>query len=223
MDILTEFEKKLNEKGLHLPQFIKTEVSVSEHPAKSLICTAGDAVHKIQILVKGELIILNSFSDGKEFVFTSENDFTLLGDLEFFSGHMTNASSVLTNTDVVLVGIELRMFTRWINMDRKFYDFVVRQLANKCYKGASVQGNIKYKNAASRVVKTLLDISVPFKRNSEMLVAECSHYEIARMAGMSERTVNRVFQELQKRELISIEYRKVCIAKKDIGTLMQMM
>lgn len=217
--ILTKLEARLHNHGLRLPDFVREQANTCRYKKDSLICITGEKVDKIQILIQGELIILNSFSNGKEFAFTNENSFTVLGDFEFFSRQMVNASTVISKTGVTLVELGVRTFEAWINADRKFYDFMVWQIACKCYKNAKIQGDIKYTSSSAKVLGKLIEVSTPSDDAEDILVAEYSHYEIARMSGISERTVNRVLQNLQKKGILSIQYRKILIRKNCIHFL----
>lgn len=210
--IILELENKLKEEKLSMPGFVKERAGTREYLPDSLICVAGERVERIQILVQGTLEIMNSFSDGKEFVFVSEESFTLLGDLEFFSRKMINASSVISKTKTAFVELDLETFTEWLKYERRFYDLIVYQMACKCYKGTMSQGIIKYKDSTYCVLRALLENSK--ETRDDMLVAECTHYELARMSGMSERTVNRVLRKLQKENVLSVGYRKILMNKK---------
>lgn len=214
--ILTKLENTLKNNGLKLPDFIKEQANTANYKRDSLICITGEKVDKIQILIQGELIILNSFSNGKEFAFTSENSFTILGDLEFFSRQMVNASTVISKSEVTLVALSLPVFGKWLKADPDFYDFMVYQIACKCYKNAKIQGDVKYTSSSAKVLKKLIEVSLPSDSNKDLLIAEYSHYELARMTGISERTVNRVLQDLQKKGIISIQYRKILIHQNGI-------
>ena len=219
---LEKFEHVLEEKGLVMPEDIKSKVFLREYPANYIICSAGTPVHNIQLLVKGEVIILNAFSDGKEYAFASENTFTLLGDIEYFSGNLIYASSVISKTCTVFMRLDFNSFKRWIDEDQVLYELIVRHLAIKCYKGTIKQGNIKFENAKTRVIKLMLALEQPIDKSSDKVQVECSHYEIARMAGMSERTVARVLKEMKDENLIKLKYGKIIIDVSNIEKMKEM-
>lgn len=206
---LSIFEHLLSENGIMLPEYVKSKVHIKEYPANCVICSVGDAVHNIQWLLKGELIIANIFTDGSEYVFASEKAFTVLGDIEFFSGNYIYATSVISKTNIVLIRLGFDIFSKWLREDKILYDLVIRQMAIKCYKGTIKQGNIKYENSKNRVTKMLLVLAQPIKKKSGIYQVECSHYELAKMTGMSERTVARVLKELQDEGYIKLEYRRI--------------
>lgn len=208
---LSKFKCVLSENGITIPEYIKSKTLFGEYPANCVICSAGDVVHGIQLLLSGELFISNIFCDGNEYVFANEKTLTFLGDIEYFSGNFIYAASVISKTNTVFMRFGFDLFNRWLEEDRALYTLVVRQMAVKCYKGTIKQGYIKYEDSTKRVTKMLLALAQPVKGRTDIYQAECSHYEIARMTGMSERTVARVLRKLQDNGHIKLKYKRIVI------------
>lgn len=208
---LASFEHILNENGITLPEYVKLKIHIKEYSANSMICSVGEVVHNIQWVLEGELIITNIFADGSEYVFASEKALTVLGDMEFFSRNYMYATSVIAKTNIVLLQIDFDVFSKWLREDKILYDFVIYQMAIKCYKGTIKQGNIKYENSKKRVTKMLLALAQPSKKQEGLYQVECSHYELAKMTGMSERTVARLLKELQSGGHVKLEYKRILI------------
>ena len=57
----------------------------------------------------------------------------------------------------------------------------------------------------------LLALAQPSKKQEGLYQVECSHYELAKMTGMSERTVARLLKELQSEGHVKLEYKRILI------------
>ena len=72
--------------GFEPPDYVWKKMHLRTVPAKAVLVLAGSNLNAIDILLQGEIHVVNSFSDGKEFGYTNERSLTLLGDIEYFSG-----------------------------------------------------------------------------------------------------------------------------------------
>ena len=207
--VIEKLETLLKGENIDIPPAIKKRLTTVYRRKNTLLCVAEDTTNAIEILVDGRVIVMNAFSNGRWYAYTSEHTFTILGDIEYLSGQMINASSVMAETDVSLVHMSISAFEEWLQYDRQFYELVVYQVANKCYKNVRSLGNAKFRNSASQVLQTLVEMGHPSKEDN--CIAMCSHEELAQRAGMSIRTVNRVLQELKAEQIVTLGYRKAVI------------
>lgn len=184
---------------------------------------AGSNLNAIDILLQGEIHVVNSFSDGKEFGYTNERSLTLLGDIEYFSGVKQYASSVIAKTTVTLAELDLESFQYWFDCDKLFRDHVVAHIAQKAYKMAGRFGTEKYEDAIYRLTKTILDYLPDRAEHGGMLALHYSHFELAFLSGMSERSVNRVLKRLKEEKLVTIGRKRVLIWPKDVQRLRTML
>lgn len=201
-----------------LPAYVKERMRVCVYPPKSVIVLSGHGVTSIDFLLQGEIQIVNSFSNGTEYGYTNEESFTLLGDIEYFSGAMHYASSVMAKTRVSLAALEFDTFQRWFDRDKVFRDFVVASISKKAFKMAERFGVAKYEDSANRLIRILLDNASPLPDGDAMAVAY-SHFELAFMAGMSERTVNRILKKLKQAGLITVRRKAVVFRRSDLPVL----
>ena len=93
--------------GFEPPDYVWKKMHLRTVPAKAVLVLAGSNLNAIDILLQGEIHVVNSFSDGKEFGYTNERSLTLLGDIEYFSGVKQYASSVIAKTTVTLAELDL--------------------------------------------------------------------------------------------------------------------
>ncbi len=204
------FEELLKEQGIEIPEFVQKNIRKIDWGDNALICIAGEPVESISFLVSGEIRIVNSFANGKEFQINSEKPITLLGDLEYLSRNMSYASSVFSVTDVTLFSIPLKIFTEWCHEDIQFYDFVVGQLARKCYHSTASSGDIKFQSSEERIRTILLLLDADPENKDGIRI---SHESLAQIAGLSIRTTERVLRSLKEEGFIRLEYRNIIIQK----------
>ena len=108
------------------------------------------------------------------------------------------ASSVIAKTTVTLAELDLESFQYWFDCDKLFRDHVVAHIAQKAYKMAGRFGTEKYEDAIYRLTKTILDYLPDRAEHGGMLALHYSHFELAFLSGMSERSVNRVLKRLKE-------------------------
>ena len=141
----------------------------------------------------------------------------------YFSGKKQYASSVITKTRVTLAELELDTFQQWFDQDKTFRDYVVSHIARKAYKMAGRIGLAKYEDARYRLIKTLLD-NVPENSDRDgVLMLNYTHFELAFMTGMSERSVNRVLQKLKEEGLVALKRKKILIKRRDLPALAELL
>ena len=97
---------------------------------------------------------------------------------------------------VTLAELDLESFQYWFDCDKLFRDHVVAHIAQKAYKMAGRFGTEKYEDAIYRLTKTILDYLPDRAEHGGMLALHYSHFELAFLSGMSERSVNRVLMRL---------------------------
>lgn len=209
--------------GFEPPNYVWKKMHLRTVPAKAVLVLAGSNLNAIDILLQGEIHVVNSFSDGKEFGYTNERSLTLLGDIEYFSGVKQYASSVIAKTTVTLAELDLESFQYWFDCDKLFRDHVVAHIAQKAYKMAGRFGTEKYEDAIYRLTKTILDYLPDRAEHGGMLALHYSHFELAFLSGMSERSVNRVLKRLKEEKLVTIGRKRVLIWPKDVQRLRTML
>ena len=188
--------------GFEPPDYVWKKMHLRTVPAKAVLVLAGSNLNAIDILLQGEIHVVNSFSDGKEFGYTNERSLTLLGDIEYFSGVKQYASSVIAKTTVTLAELDLESFQYWFDCDKLFRDHVVAHIAQKAY---------------------ILDYLPDRAEHGGMLALHYSHFELAFLSGMSERSVNRVLKRLKEEKLVTIGRKRVLIWPKDVQRLRTML
>lgn len=161
------------------------------------------------LLISGELLIEAQFASGDSLVFSAENGLSVMGDMELLSGKLIYASTVRAKTHAILLTLPIACFQQWMALDVSFRERVVQSLAEKCYRQSVQQGVISYLPPAQRVARFLTEEALrnPMKDHA----VRCSHAELARRTGMSERTANRALQALRAIGAIETAYGKITL------------
>ena len=76
--------------GFEPPDYVWKKMHLRTVPAKAVLVLAGSNLNAIDILLQGEIHVVNSFSDGKEFGYTNERSLTLLGDWRSWIWSLSN-------------------------------------------------------------------------------------------------------------------------------------
>lgn len=190
-----------------IPKTLNGCFRVRQIQAGQIVLWQGEPVEEVQLLVQGELLIEAQFPSGNSLIFSSENGVSVLGDIEILSENLTYASTVIAKTDIVLLTLSIENFQNWMQEEPEFQSMVIRSLAKKCYRQSTNQGVMTYIPPVRRLARFLAEELV--RNPSPSGIVRCSHAELGRRTGMSERTVNRALSELRNMNVIHTEYGKI--------------
>jgi len=165
----------------------------------------GTKLSSLYLLVEGKLQVEHYEKDGNRAVFSFENAFTVIGDLELFQDSETETvSTVRAITDVYALEIPLAKVQQYGLEDSAFLRFICRQLSNKLYASAQFHSNSAFRSVF-KVRKYLA-----FRAEAEGNIIQLEKREaIAAMLGVSVRQLNRALKEIAEQGLIQLKNKTV--------------
>lgn len=206
---LQEAVRLLAAQGCPVPEVLVGSLRLLRVSPGQIVCLQSCPVERMMLLLSGELLIEAQFASGDSLVFSAENGLSVMGDMELLSGKLIYASTVRAKTDAILLTLPIASFQQWMALDASFRERVVQSLAEKCYRQSVQQGVTSYLPPTQRVARFLTEEALrnPMKDHS----VRCSHAELARRTGMSERTANRALQTLRELGAIETTYGKITL------------
>lgn len=182
--------------------------------AKEYLIFQDSKISHLYFLVKGKLQVERYETNGNKVVFSFENAFSILGDLELFQDddeHDRIYNTIQAVTDADLLAIPLSIIRKKEINSPLFLQFICQHLSKKLYNasqlhsGASYSVEYKLRRYLSFVEK---QYGVNFKlENRESLAA---------MLGVSVRQLNRTLSKLITDKLIELKGKQIKILNTEL-------
>lgn len=180
----------------------------------TFIIKQGTKLRSLFFLVKGKVQIEHYEKDGHQAVFSIENPFSAIGDLELFQDHLPGSlGTVKAISEVDLLELPLSIINDVGMKDPLFLRFMCQQLSSKLYVSATLHSSMSCR-ALDKISKYLL-FKLPIKSNTIKLEKRDS---IAALLGISVRQINRSLKTLAGSGAITFKNKTVTILNPDLLT-----
>ena len=201
-ELLTKFNlfQKLSEKDL---EYLCVNSAVERHSRRSIIFKAGVMENRVCMLFEGRLQGLDFTIDGREvgLYFVEPGDYS--GELYVFDeGTQTEHLIALNASVVVLVSADAIRRVAKANPD--IILSIGNKLASRVRQMATQRSLLSVPNVLQRVC-TQIWLLIPDSHKGQRVEIDNlpTHMEIAIMLNLSRETITRVFQQLQKADIVN--------------------
>lgn len=192
-------------------------LSLYEFEKGELICSQGEAVEYLYILVKGKVKIFTTSEEGKTLILSFKTPLEVIGDIEYVQ-EIDTINTVEAVSPVVMIGVRQSVLRRFLKDHSPFLQFLLEIITRKFYiKSQFMRHNIMYP-VETRLASYL--VSVAFDENEALVngkVSTSNLTDIANLIGTSYRHLNRVIKEFCLNGLV--ERDKGAILIKDLEGL----
>lgn len=192
-------------------------LSLYEFEKGELICSQGEAVEDLFILVKGKVKIFTTSEDGNTLILSFKTPLEVIGDIEYVQ-EIDTINTVEAVSPVVMIGVRQSVLRRFLKDHSPFLQFLLKIITRKFYiKSQFMRHNIMYP-VETRLASYL--VSVAFDENEALVngkVSTSNLTDIANLIGTSYRHLNRVIKEFCLNGLV--ERDKGAILIKDLEGL----
>lgn len=177
--------------------------------AKEYLIFQDSQISHLYFLVKGKLQVERYETNGNKVVFSFENAFSILGDLELFQDgekHDRIYNTIQAVTDADLLAIPLSIIRKKEIHSPLFLQFICQQLSKKLYNASQLHSSASY--------------SVEYKLRRYLSFVEKQHginfklenrESLAAMLGVSVRQLNRTLSKLTKDKIIELKGKQIKI------------
>ena len=201
-ELLTKFNlfQKLSEKDL---EYLCVNSAVERHSRRSIIFKAGVMENRVCMLFEGRLQGVDFTIDGREvgLYFVEPGDYS--GELYVFDeGTQTEHLIALNASVVVLVSADAIRRVAKANPD--IILSIGNKLASRVRQMATQRSLLSVPNVLQRVC-TQIWLLIPDSHKGQRVEIDNlpTHMEIAIMLNLSRETITRVFQQLQKADIVN--------------------
>lgn len=204
----------------NMPKRFIPRIDIISIDDKKIIIRKGKSSPYVYFIIKGKVIMINEYNNGRIFNYASKNAPGFLGLLEYFSNQKLPSTTIRASGDVLVMRMPINDFSSWIENDFEAYKLFTRYFASNIFP------SIENKGKASVLSKKhmLLDF---FAMQYSDEIYEAGEYripltkeEMSFRLGVSERTIYRILQDLLLEKLISIERGKIKINESQLEKIL---
>jgi CRP-like cAMP-binding protein len=177
-------------------------LSIFEFEKGEQICSQGETVEYLYILVKGKVKIFTTSEEGKTLILSFKTPLEVIGDIEYVQ-EIDTINTVEAVSSVVMIGVRQSVLRRFLKDHSPFLQFLLRIITRKFYiKSQFMRHNILYP-VETRLASYL--VSVAYDENEALVngkVSTSNLTDIANLIGTSYRHLNRVIKEFSLNGLV---------------------
>ncbi|MBT2644978.1 cyclic nucleotide-binding domain-containing protein [Bacillus sp. ISL-41] len=159
------------------------------------ICSQGEPVEYLYILVKGKVKIFTTSEEGKTLILSFKTPIEVIGDIEYVQ-EIDTINTVEAVSSVVMIGVRQTVVRRFLKDHSPFLQFLLKIITRKFYiKSQFMRHNILYP-VETRLASYL--VSVAYDENEALIngkVNTSNLTDIANLIGTSYRHLNRVIKD----------------------------
>lgn len=159
------------------------------------ICSQGEPVEYLYILVKGKVKIFTTSEEGKTLILSFKTPIEVIGDIEYVQ-EIDTINTVEAVSPLVMIGVRQTVVRRFLKDHSAFLQFLLKIITRKFYiKSQFMRHNILYP-VETRLASYL--VSVAYDENEALVngkVSTSNLTDIANLIGTSYRHLNRVIKD----------------------------
>ena len=179
---------------------------VERYAAGREIFGKGSPGQSLMAVLRGSIKISSLSSDGKEVVFRFINAGEIFGEIATLDGGKRSADATAM-TDCELLVLHRRDFLRMLENRADLCMILLKILCLRLRQTSEQVEDVVFRQLESRVAKALLQLAegVGLRRlRSESVILHVSQRELGGMAGGSRESINKIFQNWHRQELIDL-------------------
>lgn len=192
-----------------LDETLIAESRLLEAEKGEIICEKGERPERLYFLVEGKLKIFTTLPNGKSLLLRFSTPLALVGDLELVNGKEANNIVQSVNRSLLLA-ISYRVIQNTYAENPKFLHFMLSQVTHKLYTFSNLSSLNMLYPVESRFASYMLSTADQDTAASEEIQTS-KLTELADLLGTSYRHLNRVIQDLCRRDIIRKVGRKIVI------------
>ncbi|RBW68583.1 Crp/Fnr family transcriptional regulator [Bacillus taeanensis] len=189
-DLFTVFDEEHLDK-FNLYTFEKGEI----------VCSVGDPLEELLLLVKGRVKIFTSLPNGKSLLLRFNNALSIIGEVEFVTKKNAR-NTVECVSECMLIGIKFDFLSEHYYHNPTFLQYIVHHLANRLYSSTTASSLNLLTRVENRYASYLLSMLTAVDGTFVEEVKTSNLVETAELLGTSYRHLNRVINELVENDVI---------------------
>jgi len=179
------------------------------YPRHTLIVQEGDPGERFYLLRKGRAKVYIGNEEGREVILSILGPGDFFGEMALIDDEPCSAS-VMTLEESEFVSIGKSEFQKVLSSTPDMANSLLRALCKKIRDADSQIESLALNDVKSRVEQALRGLAEP--ENGELVIpARVTHKDIAAMVGASREVVTRVFRDLEERNIVRVNGRRITV------------
>jgi CRP-like cAMP-binding protein len=175
------------------------KVSFSKKLKRRLPVFRGDPVEYFYLLVSGEIIIMLTSPDGREFILNVMRPGDYFGELGLLTGRTRSADAIVRRT-AELVAIPRQAFLVALENEPRLARRLLETTAYRLSRTSESQNSLAFLDAQARLARVLLEMD---RQNEEKGYITISQEELAQRSGLIRQTVAKALKVARKGWLLT--------------------
>lgn len=198
-----EYYWQLHGLEAYFPAVLLPYLSVLSLEQGDILCTQGDDIEHLDILVHGKIKIYTTSQEGKTLILCFKTPLELIGDVEYIHGNDKVINTVEAVSSVYFLRIHRKWLIQYGQEDIKLLQFLLQMMTQKFYNSSNYSRfNLMYP-VEVRLASYMLSVACdenPADCYEELRTS--SLVDVANLIGTSYRHLNRVIQKLASDGLV---------------------
>jgi len=182
-------------------------------PKDHLLFDRGEPGDEFLVVIDGRLKIIFLNEDGRELTLTILSPYQSLGEMSLIDDYPRSASAVALG-DLTVLSINKRDFRKLLEANPRIAMQLLRQMSRRLRELTEDTAGLIFLDVYQRLARKLLNLSrtlgVPREAGRE-IPQRLTHQELANMIGATRETVTKVLNDMESREIIAFNKKRVMI------------
>lgn len=190
-----EKQTVLREMFKNVPYWLLGEIHVHKVPKKKAFVTSGEPADRIYILIDGK--VKATEHQRYEFVY----DYTLFepihvfGEMEFYAGYENYISTLVTTSPCLMLEMRKDFYVKWMMSDTSTLLDRVQNMLRDLLEQSRKERTFVFLSGTQRMYYLLVKMYREYAKNG-LLEVRTTKEELANLAGIDIRTVNRAIRKM---------------------------
>lgn len=208
----------LEQHELHhtFPKALQERTRLYHFEKGETICTEGEQLNQMYLLVKGKLKIYTVSTEGRSRLLRFKNPLDIVGDVEYLKKNLV-FNTVEAVTEGALLGISYEDITRIAYDHPPFLQFLLEEVTHKFYTESNASTLNHLNSVETRLASYFLSTATTEKSTlfyQEMKTTNLK--DIADLIGTSYRHLNRVIKQMCEEGIIEKKSKRIYIKNHDL-------
>lgn len=198
------------------PHEIKSSYKVQEYHAGEVICSQGQMIDSIFIIIKGSAEIYYMAENGNNYSQAIIEKGQFIGEFEVFNQNPFVCTAEAL-TDLVSLKIKHHDFIEWLKKDNNICMYLINYLCNRSYYFSKKAATDTLYSLKTRLCRYLLTRSDQKLTVAQEIKLRLNKEKLSHEFAVTVRSINRILQYLKSKKIIAIDADVVII--KDLQRL----
>lgn len=223
MESLPEEKKKyLQEMFKNVPYWLLGEIHVRKFPKKKAFVRSGETADRIYILIEGKVKATELQKYEFVYDYTNFEAIHIFGEMEVYAGYETYISTLVTSTSCMMLEIRKDFYVKWMRNDTGMLLFRVQNMLRDLLNQSKKERIFVFLSGTQRMYYLFVKMYREYAKD-DILEVKSTKEELANLAGIDIRTVNRAIKKMIEDGLLVKDGRSLIVHQSQYDEMQQIL